>query len=69
MSRQEPYIALAYGFWHLGQMLSPVHICHMVSNQYFNTSFASVYKKTWPTFLLNFILVTAYFLLLYNVGI
>jgi len=63
------YIALAYGFGHLGQMLSPVHICYIVSNQYFNTGFAGVYKKTWPTFLLNFILVAAYFLLLYNLGI
>ena len=63
------YIALAYGFGHLGQMLSPIHICHIVSNEYFNTGFVRVYKKIWPTFLLNFILVTAYFLLLYKLGI
>ena len=63
------YIALAYGFGHLGQMLSPVHVCHIVSNQYFNTGFINVYKKTWPTFLLNFILVTSYFILLYNLKI
>ena len=63
------YIALAYGFGHLGQMLSPIHICQIVSNQYFNTGFSGVYKKSWPTFLLNFILVIAYFLLLYTLGI
>ena len=62
------YIALAYGFGHLGQMLSPIHVCHIVSNQYFKTGFARVYKRTWPTFLANFILVIAYFLLLYNLG-
>ena len=63
------YIALAYGFGHLGQMITPIHICQIVSNQYFKTGFAPVYKKTWPTFLLNFILITAYFLLLYSLDI
>lgn len=57
----QPYIALAYGFGHLGQMLSPLHICHIVSNQYFNTSFAPVYKKIIPSAILLALLITAYF--------
>jgi len=39
-----PWIALAYAFGHLGQMLSPLHLCYVVSNKYFDTSFGSVYR-------------------------
>jgi len=29
--------ALAYGFGYLGMMLSPVHVCLLVTNEHFNT--------------------------------
>ncbi len=59
-----PYVALAYGFGHLGQMVSPIHLCYVVSNEYFNVPFRNVYRRMLPTVILNAILVAAYFLLL-----
>jgi hypothetical protein len=34
-------IALAYGCGFLGMMLSPIHVCLIVTNQYFKTSLAA----------------------------
>ena len=62
------YIVLAYGFGHLGQMISPIHICHIVSNQYFGTGFTGVYRRMMPTFLLTFMLIAGYFTILANLG-
>ncbi|MCQ2604197.1 MAG: DUF401 family protein [Spirochaetia bacterium] len=31
-------LILGYGFGHIGQMLSPVHVCNIVTHKYFNTS-------------------------------
>jgi hypothetical protein len=59
-----PYIVLAYGLGHLGQMMSPLHLCHVVSNQYFHTRFGPVYRQIVPSVVLDAGLVTAYFLLL-----
>ncbi|MBA7568387.1 hypothetical protein ES708_10108 [subsurface metagenome] len=59
-----PYIALAYGFGHLGQMISPIHLCYPVSNQYFQTGFADVYRRLLPTVIINFVLVGSYFAIL-----
>lgn len=59
-----PYVALAYGFGHLGMMLSPIHICHIVTNEFFKTNFMASYKQMWPTFAANFTLVACYFMFL-----
>lgn len=59
-----PYVVLAYSFGHMGQMLSPLHLCHVVSNEYFKTGFIDVYRRLLPTVSLNFVLITAYFLVL-----
>lgn len=59
-----PYVALAYGMGHLGQMLSPLHLCHVMSNQYFGTRFGPVYRQIIPSAVLQAALVTAYSLLL-----
>lgn len=59
-----PYVALAYGMGHLGQMMSPLHLCHVVSNQYFGTRFGPVYRQIVPSAVLQAVLVGAYFLLL-----
>jgi hypothetical protein len=42
------YVALAYAFGHMGQMLSPMHLCHVVSNRYFGAGFAGVYRYIVP---------------------
>jgi hypothetical protein len=36
------YTVLAYGFGFMGQLLSPVHVCLLVSSQYFKTSLLRV---------------------------
>ena len=58
------YIALAYAFGHIGQMLSPIHICYIVSNDYFKTPGRPVYLRLLPVAMLTLIGATAYFLLL-----
>lgn len=61
-----PYISLAYGFGHLGMMLSPIHICYIVTNEYFKTGFSQSYRRMWPAFAVNFTLVAVYFVILKN---
>ena len=63
------YAALAYGFGHLGQMLSPLHICHVVSNEYFGTTFRPVYRQLVPSALATAGASGAYFLLLRLTGL
>lgn len=56
-----PYVALAYGFGHLGQMISPIHLCYIVSNQYFKAGFGDVYKHFLPSALVTGCATVAYF--------
>ena len=63
-SSHRPYIALAYAFGHLGQMMSPLHLCHVVSNRYFNTGFARVYRYILPSAILTAALAAGYFVVL-----
>jgi uncharacterized protein len=60
-------IVLAYAFGHLGQMTSPLHLCQIVSNDFFSTSFGPVYRRFLPSALLNAVLVAAYVGLLWLV--
>jgi hypothetical protein len=62
-----PYIALAYGFGHLGQMISPLHLCYIVSNKYFETGFGSVYKRIVPAVVTDGALVLGYFFVVKNI--
>jgi hypothetical protein len=62
--RVGPFIALAYAFGHLGQMMSPLHVCHVVSNRYFHTGFAPVYRRILPPALLTAAMASVYFVLL-----
>ena len=41
-------LVLAYGFGYMGMMLSPVHLCLLVTKDYFETSLGSVYLKILP---------------------
>lgn len=62
------YAVLAYGFGHLGQMVSPLHLCHVVSNRYFQTPFGPVYRRILPAAVVTGALGVAYFALLRWVG-
>jgi len=42
-----PYIMLAMVFGFSGVLLSPVHLCLILSNQYFESSMESVYRHLW----------------------
>ena len=55
-----PYIALAYLFGHMGQMVSPLHLCQVVSNRYFKTNYAPVYRKILPAVVVTVVLGLAY---------
>ena len=59
-----PYAMLAYAFGHLGQMCSPLHVCHVVSNQYFKTGFGPVYRRILPSVVVCALFAFAYFFLL-----
>ncbi len=63
-----PYVVLAYGLGHLGQMMSPLHLCHVMSNEYFKTGFGAVYRRLLPTVSVNFVLISGYFLLLRSIS-
>ncbi|NLF32037.1 MAG: DUF401 family protein [Planctomycetes bacterium] len=59
-----PYIVLAYGFGHLGMMLSPLHVCYVVSNRYFDTPFGPVYRRMLPAAVAMGLAIVVYFLAL-----
>jgi len=58
------YVALAYAFGHLGQMMSPLHVCYFVSNEHFGTSFSAVYRRIAPAAVLTAAAACAYFAIL-----
>ena len=58
------YVALAYAFGHMGQMLSPLHLCYVMSNEYFKASFHAVYWQILPSAVLTAALALGYFVLL-----
>ncbi|HHH75627.1 MAG TPA: DUF401 family protein [Phycisphaerae bacterium] len=62
------YMLLAFSFGHIGQLLSPVHVCQIVSNQYFKTSFSPMYRQIIPPAMITGTLTIAYFLVLRMFG-
>ncbi len=40
-----PYAVLAYGFGFIGVMLSPVHLCFILTRDFFRTDMAKIYKR------------------------
>jgi hypothetical protein len=59
-----PAAVLAFASGQLGMMLSPLHLCHVLSNRYFKTSYGPVYRHLVPAALIMAVLVAGYFLLL-----
>lgn len=59
-----PYVVLAYASGHIGMMISPLHLCYVVSNRYFETSLGATLRfLAWPL-LMMVGAAFAYFLLL-----
>jgi hypothetical protein len=59
-----PYVMLAYACGHLGMMISPIHLCYVVSNRYFATTYGATLRYILGPSLLVTGLVAAYFLFL-----
>ncbi|MHC4563433.1 MAG: DUF401 family protein, partial [Planctomycetota bacterium] len=57
------YVMLAYAFGHMGQMLSPIHICQIVTLEYFKSNYREVYPRIVPPAVLTAAGAAAYFLL------
>ena len=55
---------LAYACGHLGMMASPIHLCLVVSNRYFSSSYWPVYRRLVIPTLLLAVFAALYFLLL-----
>ena len=58
------HAALAYSCGYMGMMLSPVHLCLLVSKDYFSAGFPSCYRLLLPLAGLTLLLSGAYFILL-----
>ncbi len=56
-----PWAVLAYASGHLGMMLSPIHLCYVVSNRYFETPFGPVYRHLWLPAAITGAAAVAYF--------
>lgn len=41
-------LVLAYGFGYMGMMLSPIHLCLLVTREYFGTTLSAMYRQTMP---------------------
>jgi integral membrane protein (TIGR00529 family) len=59
------YISLAYGFGFAGMMLSPVHICLVLTRDYFHARFSGVYRFLVPMGAATAVFTVAYFILLH----
>jgi integral membrane protein (TIGR00529 family) len=57
------YAMLAYGFGYLGMMLSPLHICFVVTKEYFSANMTASYSYLWKPVLLVAIWTTCLFLI------
>ncbi len=52
-------VSIAYASGHIGQLLSPVHVCNIVTNRYFKTDMIKTTYKLLP--ICMFILAGAFF--------
>jgi len=41
-------LSLAFGFGYMGMMLSPVHLCLLVTREYFGASLPAIYRRLMP---------------------
>jgi len=59
-----PYMMLALASGFVGVLLSPLHLCLLLSNEYFQTSLAPVYRFLWMPSIALLIASCCYFFLL-----
>ena len=58
------YSALAYGFGYMGMMMSPVHLCLLVSKDYFHANFIGIYKLLLKPMIFVLVWTTLLFIIL-----
>ncbi len=59
-----PYLVLAFGSGFIGVLFSPVHVCLILTHQYFTSGFSPVYRKMIAPTLIIFATLVAIFLVL-----
>lgn len=64
MNELLPSIALAYGCGYLGMLLSPVHVCLIVSNQHFKTKLYDSIKQLTTVAIVMLVLLLCYYFFL-----
>jgi hypothetical protein len=57
------FAALGYAFGFMGTMLSPVHICFLVTKDYYEASLMKSYRRLLPPVLMFLVTVTGLFML------
>ncbi len=62
-------LILAYGFGYMGMMLSPVHLCLLVTREYFNCSLPGIYRHLLPCALAILTLSVLGHILLHMLGL
>ena len=58
------YAGLAYTFGYMGMMLSPLHLCFLVSKDYYHASLWKSYQQLIPPVITVMVITTALFLML-----
>jgi hypothetical protein len=61
-------LVLAYGFGYMGMMLSPVHLCLLVTRDYFSSSMLAIYRQIAPCIVAVLVFCLASHLLLRALG-
>jgi integral membrane protein (TIGR00529 family) len=59
-----PYLVLGFCSGFMGVMLSPLHVCFLVTQQYFKSAFPLLYRRLWKPVLVLLVCTVIYFLLL-----
>lgn len=60
-----PFLVLAFGSGFIGVLFSPVHVCLILTHQYFKSDFSSVYRGMIGPVIVVFAMLIALFLMLY----
>jgi len=59
-----PHLLLAYSFGFLGVMLSPSHLCFVITANYFKTTLLKLYPQLLKVAITNIVLATIYYIFL-----
>jgi hypothetical protein len=62
------YISLAYAAGYTGMMASPIHMCLVLTKDYFKASFGGIYRTLVPLSLIIFLFALAWFAMLRSIG-